>query len=37
LTAVAKAQDPGRCRRIAEAKRGKPRPTPAGWVPNRIA
>jgi hypothetical protein len=35
--AHAKARDPERRRRIAEAKRGKPRPTPPGWVPNGLA
>jgi hypothetical protein len=36
-TAVAKAKDPDRRRKVAEAKRGKPRPTPPGWVPNGVA
>jgi hypothetical protein len=35
--AQAKARDPQRRRKIADAKRGKPRPTPPGWVPNGIA
>jgi hypothetical protein len=35
--AHAKAGDPERRRKIAEAKRGRPRPTPPGWVPNGLA
>jgi len=35
--AHAKARDPERRRKIAEAKRGVPRPTPYGWVPNGIS
>jgi hypothetical protein len=35
--AHAKTGDPERCAKISAAKRGKPRPTPPGWVPNGTA
>lgn len=35
--AHAKTGDPERRAKIAAAKRGKPRPTPPGWVPNGTA
>jgi hypothetical protein len=35
--AVAQARNPDRRAKIAAAKRGRPRPTPPGWVPNGSA